>query len=928
MTLSQPGWLILIIPLAAAMWWWRLPSRGLQVLRAVVLVLVLLALAGAVVRLPSRAGTVVVVADRSASMPPDATRAQVEAIGLLEDSRGAYDRLAVVSFGRRVVVEAAPEGEGFSEFAGEVDPDASDLASALRTGLGLIPPESPGRLLVLSDGRYTGADPLAAAARAAARQIAIDYRAMRRPATGDLAIVRVDAPLSVAPEEAFLMHAWVRVPVRQTVRYELRRGGTVILAGDKRVESGTTCLSFRDRAASAGTRAYTVHVEGAPADPVPENNRARALVTVRGPKPVLVVTPSEGSGLALLLEGGGINVEARPAAQCRWRLEDLARYAGVVIENTPAGDVGDDGMMHLAAWVKEAGGGLMMTGGKQAYGPGGYFRSPLEPILPVSMELRREHRKLALAIVVALDRSGSMGMTVPGGRTKMDLANLAASEVVGLLSGLDEFGCVAVDSSPHIIAPLAPVTDKATVQRRIRHIGAMGGGIFVYEALSTAARMLLKAKAGTRHIILFADADDSEQPGAYQALLAKCRKANITVSVIGLGTPGDVDAGLLKDIASRGGGRCMFTQKPQELPRLFAQDTFVVARSTFLDEPTPVRTTGGMASLTGRTFAGMPAVGGYNLCYLRPGANLAAVTANEYKAPLVAAWSAGAGRALCYTGEADGPYAGPVASWNDVGHFFTSLARWTAGRSQELPRSMLLAQELGEGLCTVTLHLDPDRASLPFDGIPTVTTLRGRPGSPPQSSRQEMAWISTDALQVDVPLGGEETALSSVEVPGVGRRTLPPVCAPYSAEFRPADPERGATTLEHLARATGGARRVDLGGMWKALPALPRRVALAPWLLLAAVVLFLAEVLERRTGVFAAALGAVRFRRKAEARETDEAAPSRPRTRTRRRRRRARRAAEEAVEQEVAAAQPPSDIGETLRQARRRAQGRTRRPEP
>jgi hypothetical protein len=240
---------------------------------------------------------------------------------------------------------------------------------------------------------------------------------------------------------------------------------------------------------------------------------------------------------------------------------------------------------------------------------------------------------------------------------------------------------------------------------------------------------------------------------------------------------------------------------------------------------------------------------------------------------------------------------------------------------------MLLTQELGEGLCTVTLHLDPDRASLPFDGMPTVTTLRGRPGSPPQSSRQEMAWISTDALQVDVPLGGEETALSSVEVPGVGRRTLPPVCAPYSAEFRPADPERGTTTLEHLARATGGARRVDLGGMWKTLPALPRRVALAPWLLLAAVVLFLAEVLERRTGVFAAALGAVRFRRKAEAHEADEAAPPRPRRRTRRQRGRARRAAEEAVEQEVAA-QPPADIGETLRQARRRAKDRTRRPEP
>ena len=53
-------------------------------------------------------------------------------------------------------------------------------------------------------------------------------------------------------------------------------------------------------------------------------------------------------------------------------------------------------MENLAVWVKETGAGFMKTGGTHAYGPGGYFRSPLEPIMPVSMELRQEHRKLSL----------------------------------------------------------------------------------------------------------------------------------------------------------------------------------------------------------------------------------------------------------------------------------------------------------------------------------------------------------------------------------------------------------------------------------------------------------------------------------------------------------------------------------------------------
>ena len=94
-------------------------------------------------------------------------------------------------------------------------------------------------------------------------------------------------------------------------------------------------------------------------------------------------------------------------------------------------------MENLAAWVKGTGSGFMMTGGKNAYGPGGYFRSQLEPIMPVSMELRQEHRKLALAIVVAMDRSGSMAAPAGGGKTKMDLANtygvraLPSSFIVG-----------------------------------------------------------------------------------------------------------------------------------------------------------------------------------------------------------------------------------------------------------------------------------------------------------------------------------------------------------------------------------------------------------------------------------------------------------------------------------------------------------------
>jgi hypothetical protein len=155
------------------------------------------------------------------------------------------------------------------------------------------------------------------------------------------------------------------------------------------------------------------------------------------------------------------------------------------------------------------------------------------------------------------------------------------------------------------------------MKSRILSIESMGGGIFVFEALAAAADMIKGAKAQTRHIILFADAADAEEPGAYADLLFHCRDAGITVSVIGLGTPLDSDAELLKDVARRGGGNVYFTNDPGSLPALFAEDTFVVARSAFVEDVTPFAFTPGLLALTGRAFGTPPPVGGYDLTYSR-----------------------------------------------------------------------------------------------------------------------------------------------------------------------------------------------------------------------------------------------------------------------------------------------------------------------
>lgn len=905
MTFLDPAWLLLLPPAAAA-WWLLRPAGTLtRALRAAVLALVVLAMAAPALLLEEPSGTVVVLADRSASMPPDAQAAQLEAAALL--ARGldpARHRLAVLTFGQSVAVEAAPGPTAPESFAQEVGAGGSDLAAALRRAAALLPADAPGRVLVLSDGRHTGADPTAAAAALGQRGIAIDVRELSRPTTGDAAVLRVQAPASVAPGEAFGLSAWVQVPAAGRYDYRLARGGVLVARGSRDLPAGASRLRFRDRLSEPGAAAYelTLTASGeagagvemlagaeivagadldaeagadpsadpgaapagettapAPPDPAPENNLGRFIVGVTGPRPLLHVTRTPGGGLTALLRAAGLDVLALAPEDLEPGALQLANASGVILENIAAADVPAGWADDLAGLVEDTGTGLWMTGGRSSFGPGGWFGSAIDPLLPVSMELRQEHRKLALAIVVALDRSGSMSATVPGGQQKMDLANLGTAQVLDLLSPMDEMGVIAVDSSAHTIADLSPVADKARLRNQILRIESMGGGIFVFEALKASAAMLADARAGTRHIVLFADAGDAEEPGQYEALLAECLAANITCSVIGLGKPTDSDAALLRDVATRGGGRVFFTEDARKLPALFAQDTFAVARSAFVTEPTPVVATAALTPLLGTPAPAPPAAGGFGLTYLRPEATPALLTSDEFNAPFVATWAAGLGRAAALTGEADGEFTGPLGSWPAWGDLLASLGRYTAGQATpgaDGPAGSLARRRVDEGALTVELLLDP--AAPPPTAEVFARVVVSRPGQPPRRLRVQLRPVEPDRLVATVALTAADTAVAAVDFGNGESVALAPARLLYDPEFQPAaDADGGRATLDSLARVSGGERRADLGSLWDDLPAVALHLPVAWALWLAAAVVLLLEVLERRTG-WLSALGAGR----------------------------------------------------------------------
>lgn len=858
MKFLAPVWLLTALPLWLSLHLWRLPTKVMRITRMLIYLLIILAMADPILELKGREGTVVMVVDKSLSMPADSETSIMEAVNIVCAARPSHGQTAVISFGESAVIESAPGKAPFTGFMAAPGVQASDLSTALEKALSLLPRESSARILVFSDGLWTGANPMPVMTRAAARNIPIDFRHSTRTLAGDLAIYSVEAPHSLEPDESFMMTLWIQSPEKQSILFTILRDGSTLLNETRTIPAGLSPIVIHDKIGNSGTAQYSFHITGNGKDPIPENNSARVLISINGAKPLLLVTANPDSSLDKFLMKSGIKVRSSLPEYNLWTLEELSRYSGIILENVPANDIGLHGMKILSGWVSEMGDGLMLTGGKNSFGPGGYFKSPLEEILPVSLELRSEHRKLSLALVIVLDRSGSMSMTASFGRTKMDLANTASAEVVKMLTHMDELGVLAVDTQPHVIAPLQTIKNKDALIDSIMSIQSMGGGIYVYDGLNAAAEMLSKSEAKTRHIILFSDASDSEKPGQLWELLPKCRKANITVSVIGLGHETDQDAEILKDIARMGEGRIFFTQNAEDLPRLFAQDTFAVTRSAFVDEPVMIKAQPGLHAITGLAFDFPAPIGGYNLCYARPNIELAATTQDEYSAPYIAAWNAGIGRVLCFTGEIDGEYTGEIGKWKDYGSLITSMVRWISEKSSlDFDRNAFV-QSLSNGVYRLSLYLDTSPEENTSIQAPTITVMRASKNGEPLVSSFTMEWKSADLLELEYPLTGDDTIVSIAHLDKRRSIRLPPVCLPYSAEFTPQGEENGMATLEMIAKGTGGTERIDPAGIWKDLPLVSRHLYLQPFLLLSAILLFLSEILERRTGLVSGFLNSPR----------------------------------------------------------------------
>lgn len=837
MRFASPEWFLLGPLLAAGCWFWR-GLRMQKPLRALCLLLLVLVLARPQVRRSGEGLDLWVLVDHSDSAKDLVRPRLAEWEAILDKSRGGSDRLFFIDFASEAVKRGAliRAGANGAEFDGSRK--STRLKSAAAFALAQMATGRAARLLALTDGYST--EPLDGLAEKLIMQgVPLDYRLPTRDSADDFRVAAFVLPRRVQLREPVLGEVVALGGRDASVPMELFRDGRSIGRREITVRNGVGRLRFTDRMAIPGAYRYEVRLMPAD-DAIPGNNAASQWTEVQGGPRVLLVTSYESDplGAALGAQGFDVGIVTDLGAA---GIGALSGAKVVLLNNVPAYKLDPEFVRGLDFFVNHQGGGLGMIGGKTSFAAGGWFGSPAEPLLPVSMELKQETRKLAVAMAIVMDRSGSMAMTVPGTSLhKMDLADEGAARAVGLLGDNDLVSIIPVDSAAHPLSPLVQVgPNRGQLQNSARRVESMGGGIFVHTGLKAAWEILRPAPVGQRHVILFADAADAEEPGAYVSLLAEMRKEKCTVSVIALGSEKDRDADFLKDVARRGGGRIFFNADPNELPGVFAQETVSVARSAFIEEPVELKGTPGWLELAAAPIEWPPKIDGYNLNYLRPGATQAAITGDEFAAPLLAFWQRGAGRVGAVSFPMGGDFSGMTRAWKNYGGFAQSLARWLAGGQP--PAGLGIRTSLDGSQLKVDLYYDEAWSPRISAHAPELVVSDGPHGKP-----RAVPWerLAPGHFRAVLELEGDRCLRGAVKV-GDTALAFGPVNATVDPEW---DFDR--TRLDELRDASGrsgGAERVDLSDVWHA-PRAPAWRDMQRWLLIALVVALLAEAWQTRAG--------------------------------------------------------------------------------
>jgi len=514
----------------------------------------------------------------------------------------------------------------------------------------------------------------------------------------------------------------------------------------------------------------------------------------------------------------------------RWpeSLADLQNYECLVLSNVPATALTQQQMQVARTWVQDLGGGFVMLGGEQSFGLGGYYKSELEEMLPVRSDFEKEKEKPSLAMVLVIDKSGSMS------GDPIEMAKSAAQSAVELLGKRDQVAVLAFDGDTYVISEMQSANNTGRICDDISRIEA-GGGTTMYPAMEMAFEMLAGTPARLKHVIILTDGVSS--PGDFEGLAQHMANSKITVSTVALGS---ADLELLEQIARVGKGRFYATDDPSQIPQIFAKETMTASKSAIDEQPfipIVVRATHALADLD---MENSPFLLGYVMTRPKPTAEV--ILATEKGDPLLAWWRYGLGMTAAFTSDAKSRWAAEWMTWPGYGKFWTQVIRQVMRSSDARGIEVHVAQqgarvnvavdavdEVGQFINQAEVELtviDPQLRRRP------LTLQQDSPGR--YSSELDLRDSGAYHLDISVRRHGQ-----------VVYRQTRGIMRGYSDELRIRPPDEAL--LREIADVTGGRFDVAAADVFaKSTSQVERPTPLWPTLLTAAALLLIIDVALRR----------------------------------------------------------------------------------
>ena len=639
-------------------------------LRALGMILIAAGAARPFLRQPNSAAHLNVLLDVSASAHLDGIGTALDQIEKAVAVLRPGDSFSLHLLGdglRETTVPAARETLARWRSGGGDDPfrSRSRIASGILASRLSFPGGKAKRVILMSDGVETEGgvgEALAALQREGADVRFQKIAALQEP---EASVMSLESPSAHAFEgETVRLTARLRANSTMRARARLVSRGVVMAEKPVDLAAGRDLpVTFDTPMTISGDSVWSVEIVPEK-DRFPVNNRAETVIQVRGRPRILLLhdEPRDMRAFVQAVRGQQLDVDARGRRGLPASLSELGAFDAIILSNIAASDLSPAQMEMLRRYVSDLGGGLAMLGSENSFGLGGYYKTPVEEVLPLVSRFEKEKEKPSLALALVIDKSGSMeGLPI-------ELARQAAKLAAEILTSRDQAAVIGFDSQPQVLCEMTYASDLGTIQAAVDSLAA-GGGTDVFPAMERAGEMLRNASAKVKHMIVLTDGQTQEAdfPGLVQRLVDE----GVTISAVALGDGAARE--LLSTIAENGRGRYYETADPANMPQIFTRETMQASRTAIQEDIFTPAIALDHPLLAGVKEEALPAALGYVMTQAKPTAQT--LLSLETGDPLLAVSRFGLGTGLCYTSDLTDKWGAEWLGWEGFGAFWAQLLR-------------------------------------------------------------------------------------------------------------------------------------------------------------------------------------------------------------------------------------------------------------